>query len=94
MGGLFCKNILWVDNDHADMLAKSVAQGLPLSLEVFLEVLREPSVDLMERAMIKIFATHGEYWRIQIIIFHQGNHPTDDEAWIKRMEARTRPKRS
>jgi hypothetical protein len=31
------KNIPRGENEHADLLAKSVAQGLPLPLEVFLK---------------------------------------------------------
>lgn len=45
----------------------------------------------MERVVLKISATHNEDWRMEIMMFLQGNHPTDGEAWIKRMEAGTRP---
>jgi hypothetical protein len=31
--GFSVKNILRLDNEHADILAKSVAQGLPLPLK-------------------------------------------------------------
>jgi hypothetical protein len=50
-------NISRVDNGHAHMLAKSVAQGLLLSLEVFFETLKTPSVELMERVILIVFAT-------------------------------------
>jgi hypothetical protein len=40
--GFFIKNIPRVDNEHADMLAKSMAQRLPLPVKVFFEVLRAP----------------------------------------------------
>jgi hypothetical protein len=39
-----CEEHHWLDNEHADMLAKSVAHGLPLPLEVFFEILKAPSV--------------------------------------------------
>lgn len=70
-------------NEHANMLAKSMAQGLPLPPGVFFEVLKAPLVDLMELVDLIISATHGEDWRIDIILFIKGNHTTNDEAWMK-----------
>jgi hypothetical protein len=58
---------------------------------VFFEVLKAPSIDLMERAILTVSPTHSEDWRTEIITFLRGNHPVDDEAYIKRMQARTRP---
>jgi ribonuclease HI len=40
--GFSVKNIPRGDNEHADLLAKLAAQGLPLSLEVFFETLKAP----------------------------------------------------
>jgi hypothetical protein len=34
---------------------------------------------------------HREDWRTDIVYFLQGNYPSDDEVYIKRMQARTRP---
>ena len=59
--GFFGKNIPRPDNEHTDMLAKLVAQGLPLPLEVFFEVLKAPSGDLMERVVVTISTTNSEY---------------------------------
>lgn len=91
--GFSIKNIPIEDNEHVDMLAKIVAQGFPLPREVFFEVLSAPSLELMERAVLTVSATHTEDWRMEIITFLQGNHPIDDEAYIKRMQVRTRPYR-
>jgi hypothetical protein len=44
--GFSVNNISRLDNEHADMLAKSAAQGLPLPPKVFFEVLKASSVDL------------------------------------------------
>lgn len=33
--GFLVQNIPWGDNEHADLLAKSAAQGLPLPLKGF-----------------------------------------------------------
>jgi hypothetical protein len=41
--------------------------------------------------VLAISLTHNEYWRIEIIIFLQGNHPSNDEVYVKGMQARTRP---
>jgi hypothetical protein len=60
-------------------------------LEVFFETIRAPSVELLERAVLNISPVHSEDWRTEIISFLQGNCLSDDEAYNKRMEARTRP---
>jgi hypothetical protein len=85
------KNIPRGENEHADLLAKSAAQGLPLPSEVFFETIKAPSIELMERAVLTISPVHSEDWRTKIISFLQGNCLSDDEAYNKRMEARTRP---
>jgi hypothetical protein len=45
----------------------------------------------MERAVLTISPVHSEDWRTKIVSFLQGNCLLDDEAYIKIMEARTRP---
>jgi hypothetical protein len=74
-----------------DLLAKSAPQGLPLPSEVFFETIKAPSVELLERAVLTISPMHSEDWRTEILSFLQGNYPSDDKAYIKRMEARTKP---
>jgi hypothetical protein len=88
--GSSVKNIPRVYNKHADMLAKSANQGLPLPSKVFYEILKAPLVDLLERAILTISPTYNEDWRIEIITFLQGSYPIDDEVYIKRMQARTK----
>jgi ribonuclease HI len=78
--GFSVKNTPRGENEHADLLAKSAAQGLPLSLEVFFETIKAPSIELMERAMLTISPVHSEDWRTEIISFLQGNCLSDDEA--------------
>ena len=46
--GFSVKNIPRGKNKHADQLAKSAAQGLPLPSEVFFETIKAPSFKLME----------------------------------------------
>jgi hypothetical protein len=89
--GFSVKNIPRGENEHADLLAKSAAQGLPIPLEVFFETIKAPSVELMERAILNISLVHSEDWRTEIISFLQGNCLSDDEVYNKRMEARRRP---
>jgi ribonuclease HI len=89
--GFSVKNIPRGENEHANLLAKSAAQGLPLPSEVFFEAIKAPSVELMERAVLNISPVHSEYWRTEIISFLQGNCLSTDKAYNKRMEARTRP---
>jgi ribonuclease HI len=89
--GFSVKNIPRGENEHADLLGKSAAQGIPLPSEVFFETIKAPSVELMERAVLTIYPVHSEDWRTEIIFFLQGNCLSDNEAYNKRMEARTRP---
>jgi ribonuclease HI len=65
--GFSIKNI--GENEHAGLLAKSAAQGLPLPSEVFFETIKAPSVELMERAVLTISPIHSEDWRTKIISF-------------------------
>jgi ribonuclease HI len=89
--GFSVKNIPRGENEHANLLAKSAAQGLPLPLEVFFETIKAPLVELKERVVLTISPVHSEDWRSEIISFLQENRLSDDEAYNKRMEARTRP---
>jgi hypothetical protein len=89
--GFSIKNIPRGENEHAYLLAKSAAQGLPLPSEVFFETIKAPSVELMERAVFAISPIHSEDWRSEIISFLQGNCLSDEKVYNKRMEARTRP---
>jgi ribonuclease HI len=89
--GFSLKNIPRGENEHANLLAKSAAQGLPLPSKVFFETIKAPSVELMERAVLTISYVHSEDWRTKIVSFLQGNCFSDDEDYNKRMEARTRP---
>jgi hypothetical protein len=57
----------------------------------FFETIKASSVELMERAVLTISPVYSEDWRTEIISFLQGNCLSDDEAYNKRMEARTRP---
>lgn len=88
--GFIVKIIPIIDNEHADILATLVAQGLPLPPEVLFEILKAPWVELMERAILIVSPTHSEDWRTKIITFLQGNYPANDEVYAKRMQARTR----
>jgi ribonuclease HI len=58
--GFSVKNIPRGENEHADLLAKSAAQGLPLPSEVFFETIKASSVELMERAVLTISPVHSE----------------------------------
>jgi hypothetical protein len=78
------KNIPRGENEQVDLLAKSAA---PLPSKVFFETLKASSVELMERAVLTISPMHSEDWRPEIVSFLQGNYPSDDEVYIKRMHA-------
>jgi hypothetical protein len=54
------QNIPRGENEHADLLAKSATQGLPLPSEVFFETIKAPSIELMEKAVLTISPVHSE----------------------------------
>jgi hypothetical protein len=58
---------------------------------VFFKVLKAPLVDLMEIDILIVSPTHNKDKRTEIITFLQGSHPVNDEAYIKWMQAKTRP---
>jgi hypothetical protein len=60
--GFLVKNIPRGENEQTDLLAKSVAQGLPLPSEV-------PLVELMERAVLTNSPMHNEDWRTKSVSF-------------------------
>jgi hypothetical protein len=82
--GFSVKNIPRGENEHADLLAKSAAQGLPPPSEVFFETIKAPSIELLERAVLAISPIHSEDWRTEIISFLQGNCLSDDEVYNKK----------
>lgn len=60
----------------------------------FFDILEAPLVDLIKRATLAISPTYSEHRRTEILSFLQGNHPLDDETFVMRMQARTRPYRN
>jgi ribonuclease HI len=58
--GFSIKNIPRGENEHADLQAKSAAQGLPLPSDVFFETIKAPSVELLERAVLNISPVYSE----------------------------------
>jgi ribonuclease HI len=67
--GFSVKNIPRGKNEHADLLAKSAAQALPLPSQVFFKTIKAPLVELMERVVLAISPIHSEDWRNEIISF-------------------------
>jgi hypothetical protein len=72
--GFSIRNILRGENEHADLLAKSAAQGLTLPSEVFFETIKAPSVEFKERAVLTISPVRNEDWRTEVVSFLQGNY--------------------
>jgi ribonuclease HI len=67
--GFSIKNVPRGENEHANLLAKSAAQGMPLPSDVFFETIKAPLVELLERAVLSISPVHSEDWRTEIISF-------------------------
>jgi ribonuclease HI len=66
--GFSVKNIPRGENEHAYLLAKSAAQGLPLPSEVFFEAIKAPSIELMERVVLTISQVHSEDWGLKLYL--------------------------
>jgi hypothetical protein len=66
--GFSVKNIPRGGNEHADLLAKSAAQGLPLPSEVFFETIRAPLVELLERAVLTISPVHMKIGELRLYL--------------------------
>jgi hypothetical protein len=75
---------------HTKQSGVPVVHELPLPSEVLFDSLKAPSVELMEKVVLKIFPAHSEDWRTKIISFLQGNQLIDNEVYVQRMQARTR----
>jgi hypothetical protein len=89
--GFSVKNIPRGDNEKSRLVSQISGTGAPTPLEVIFKTLKAPSVELMERDVLTISHVHSEDWRTKIVSFLQGNYPSDDEVYIKRLQARTRP---
>jgi ribonuclease HI len=66
--GFSVKNIPRGENEHAYLLDKSAAQGLPLPSEVFFEAIKAPSIELMERVVLTISQVHSEDWGLKLYL--------------------------
>jgi hypothetical protein len=66
--GFSVKNIPRGENEHAYLLAKSAAQGLPLPSKVFFEAIKAPSIELMERVVLTISPVHSEDWGLKLYL--------------------------
>ena len=58
--------------------------------DVFFEILKAPSIDLQERAVLSISPVNSEDWRSEIIAYLQGRDGNTSEAWAMRMAKRTK----
>lgn len=88
--GFFVNNTSRDNNEHDDMLAKSRLRDTYTSQSVFRN-LEGTFRRVNGKSNPNNFTSHNKDWRTKIITFIQGNYPDDDEVYIKRMHARTRP---
>jgi len=89
--GFSVKNINRTENDEADAIARrACSEGSQLPPEVFFEILKAPSVELQERAVLSISPVQSDDWRSEVIAFLSNNYSDEDEAWVTKMAQRIR----
>jgi hypothetical protein len=76
------------DNNEVDKLAKAVAQNHVMPLDVFLEIMREPSIKDLKPKIVNIVETHD--WRAKIMAYLRGHYEPQDELEEKRLKLRAR----
>lgn len=72
--GFSLKHIPRIENAEADELAKAAAQGLPLPIDVFYQVLSIKAIKAEEGHPSVIHSITNEDWRTPIFVFLQGTY--------------------
>jgi hypothetical protein len=76
------------DNNEADKLAKAAARNQELPPDVFLEIIREPSIKDLRPKIMNVVETPN--WRAEIMAYLRGHYESQEELEEKRLRQRAR----
>jgi hypothetical protein len=76
------------DNNEADKLAKAAARNQELPLDVFFEIIKEPSIKEPRPKTVNVVETND--WRAEIMSYLRGHYEPQDELEEKRLKQSTR----
>jgi ribonuclease HI len=76
------------DNNEADKLAKVAVRNQEMSPEVFLEIIKEPSIKESRPKIISVVETPD--WRAKIMAYLRGHYEPKNELQEKRLKQRAR----
>jgi ribonuclease HI len=76
------------DNNEADKLAKAAARNQVMPPDVFLEIIKEPSIKELKPKIVNIVETPN--WRAGIMAYLRGHYEPQDELEEKRLKQRAR----
>jgi ribonuclease HI len=65
------------DNNEADKLAKAAAQNQPMPPDVFIEIIKVPSIEHQKLRTVHIVETRD--WRAEIMAYLRGHYEPQDE---------------
>jgi hypothetical protein len=71
------------DNNEADRLAKAAARNQELPLDVFFEIIREPSIKDSRTKIVNVVETTD--WRAEIMAYLRGHYEPQEELEEKRL---------
>jgi ribonuclease HI len=72
------------DNNEADKLAKAVAKNQEMPLDVFFEIIKEPSIKEEKAKILGVVETPD--WRAEIMTYLRGHYESQSELEEKRLK--------
>jgi hypothetical protein len=76
------------DNNEADKLAKVAGRNQAMSLDVFFEIIKEPSIKEEKPKIVNV--VEAPYWRAEIMAYLRGHYEPQDELEKKRLKQSAR----
>jgi hypothetical protein len=72
------------DNNEADKLAKAAARNHAMPIDVFFEIIKEPSIKEEKPKIVSVVETPD--WRAEIMAYVRGHYEPQDEVEEKRLQ--------
>jgi hypothetical protein len=88
--GFIVQHIERAKNTKVDELAKATARKAALQLDVFFQVIEDPSVKIVEPEPRMINVVQGEHWRAPILAYLHHHYEADNSIELTRMQKRVK----